>query len=84
MKTFIAMVVGTVPLFVGTVSLVVGTVSLLVTDVALAQNMTMMNGRSPGAGWMDGSGGYGGTALPILLVIAAVALIVWVVRGDKN
>ena len=81
MKTLIVMVVDTVPLVVGTVSLVIGTASLLVTDVALAQDMTMMNGHSPGTGWMDG---YGGPALPILLVIAAIALFVRVVRRDEN
>jgi hypothetical protein len=43
MKTFQAMVVGTVPLFA--------------TGVALAQSGRMMDGNSWGVGWMGGYGG---------------------------
>lgn len=66
MKTLLAMVVGTAP--------------LLATGVAWAQNGTMMNGSTSGAGWMNGYGMYGGIGGPILLVIVVVALVAWVVQ----
>jgi hypothetical protein len=66
MKTLLAMAVGTM-----------GTLLLLAAGVALAQSGNMMNGGMWGTGWM---GGYGGTWVPILLVIAAVGLVVWVVQ----
>ncbi len=66
MKTLLAMVVGAVP--------------LLATGVALAQNGTMMNGGTSGAGWMNGYGGYGGIGGLILLVIIVVALVAWIVQ----
>ena len=50
-------------------------------SLALAQNGTMMGGGMNGLGWM---GGYGGGWLPILLIVVAIALVVWVVqRRDK-
>ena len=58
-------------------AMVVGTVPLLTTGVSLAQSGHMMDGGSWGVGWM---GGYGGIGVPILLVIVAVGLVVWVVQ----
>lgn len=54
--------------------------ALLVGDVALAQNGHMMNDGMWNAGWM---GGYGGMWLPILLVIAVVAVVAWML-GRKG
>lgn len=58
--------------------MVVGTVSLLATGVVLGQNGNIMNGGSPGAGWMHGYGGYG-IGGPIFLLLV-VALVVWMVQ----
>jgi hypothetical protein len=57
----------------------VGTVPLFVAGVALAQNGNMMNGTGSmwGGGWM---GGYGGTWVPVLLVIVAVGLVAWFIK----
>lgn len=65
MKTLLAMAVGSMGAM------------LLATGVALAQSGNMMNGGMWGTGWM---GGYGGTWVPILLVIMVVGLVVWVVQ----
>ena len=54
--------------------------ALLVGDVALAQNGHMMNDGMWNAGWM---GGYGGMWLPIVLVIAVVAVVAWML-GRKG
>ena len=54
--------------------------ALLAGDVALAQNGHIMNDGMWNAGWM---GGYGGMWLPILLVIAVVAVVAWVL-GRKG
>ena len=74
MKTLLAVAVGTVP--------------LLATGAALAQNGNMMNGGGWGSGWMGGyggmGGGYGGILVPVLLVIAAVGLVVWVVKQKRK
>lgn len=59
-------------------ALAVGAVTLLTTGVTFAQNGNMMNGGSWRTGWM---GGYGGTWMPILLVIVVVALIVLILKG---
>ena len=61
MKTFQAMVVGTVPLFA--------------TGVALAQSGRMMDGNSWGVGWMGGYGGIWGPILLVILVVGVVALV---------
>jgi uncharacterized membrane protein len=58
-------------------AMAVGTVPLLATGVSLAQNGNMMNGGMWGTGWM---GGYGGTWVPILLVIVVVGVVVWVIK----
>lgn len=65
MKTLLAMIVGAVPLLVG--------------GAVLAQNGNMMNGGSPGTGWMYGYGGIGG---PLLLVVIVVALVAWMARRN--
>ena len=54
--------------------------ALLGGDVAAAQNGHMMNDGMWNAGWM---GGYGGMWLPILLVIAVVAVVAWML-GRKG
>lgn len=56
-------------------AVVAATTPLLVTDAALAQSGPMMNGGMGMGGWI---GGYGGYWMPILLV-AVVALVVWVI-----
>ncbi len=68
MKTWLAVVAGTVP--------------LLSSGVALAQNGGMMNGGGWGSGWMGGYGGMGGYGIlvPILLVIVVVGLVMWFVK----
>jgi hypothetical protein len=43
---------------------------------AWGQNGHMMGG-SWGSGWM---GGYGGLWLPVLLLVAVIALAVWIVK----
>jgi uncharacterized membrane protein len=53
---------------------------LLVSGAGLAQNSNMMNGGMWNAGWM---GGYGGTWVPILLVIVVVAVVAWML-GRKG
>ena len=45
--------------------------------VAAAQSGPMMNGGMWGGGWM---GGYGGFWMPVLLLVAVVALVVWIVK----
>ena len=41
----------------------------------------MMNGDMWGSGWM---GGYGGMWMPVLILVAVIALLVWIVkRGGK-
>ena len=57
-------------------TLVFGAVPLLTGGAALAQSGNMMGG-SWGDGWM---GGYGGMWMPILLVVAIVAIVVLVMR----
>jgi len=59
------------------IALVIGTVPLLATSVALAQNGSMMNGGGWGMGSMDG---YGGIWLPVLLVVAIVAVVALVMQ----
>ena len=54
----------------------VGTVPWLVTDMAWADGGHMMDGGMWG-GWM---GGYGGHWMPVLVLIAVVALMVWIVK----
>ena len=62
-------------------ALAVGALALFTTSVTLAQNGNMMNGGLWSTGWM---GGYGGIGMPVLLLIVAVVLVVWVVkRGGK-
>jgi hypothetical protein len=64
-------------------AMVVGTVALLPAGVAWAQNGTMMNG----GGWMSdygGMGGYGGLLVPILLVIAAAGLVMWLLKQKRK
>ncbi len=58
---------------------VVGALPLLTADVASAQNGSMMNGGGGmwGGGWM---GGYGGSWVPILLVVVAVGLVAWFIK----
>jgi len=58
-------------------AVVVGTLALFVTGVSLAQGGHMMDGGSWGVGWM---GGFGGIWVPIVLVIVAVGLLLWVVQ----
>lgn len=69
MKTLMTMVVPTLP--------------LTTIGPASAQNGGMMNGSyggTWGGGWM---GGYGGFWVPILLV-AVVALVVWIVMQKRK
>ena len=61
-------------------AMAIGMTLLLFSGVALAQGGNMMNGGAWGSGWM---GGYGGIWMPILLVVAVVALVVWVVKQKK-
>ncbi len=61
-------------------AMAVGTAPLLVTSASFAQSGNMMNGGAWGGGWM---GGYGGMWLPILIVIALIALVVWIVNQKK-
>ena len=58
-------------------------VFLLVTGSALAQsgNRDMMNDSMWGYGWMGGDSGYW---MPLLILVAVVALVVWVVRQQKK
>lgn len=58
-------------------SMAAGTVPFLGAGDALGQSGHMMGGGMGGYGWM---GGYGGIWLPLLLVVAAVGLVVWVVK----
>lgn len=60
-------------------AMVVATVSVLTTGAASAQNSNMMNGGAWGVGWM---GDYGGMGIPLLLVIVAVGLVLWIVKHD--
>ena len=62
-------------------SIGVGMASLLATGSALAQNGHMMNGGMWGSGWM---GGYGGYWVSILVLAVVVALVVWVVKQQKE
>ena len=57
-----------------------GMVLLLVNNISIAQSGHMMNGDSWHGGWM---GGYGGAWMPVLLIVALVALVVWIVK-QKN
>jgi len=60
-------------------AVVVATTSLFVTGAASAQSGSMMNGgMGMGMGMGGWMGGYGGYWMPILLV-AVVALVVWVI-----
>jgi hypothetical protein len=59
----------------------VGLASLLATGSILAQDGTMMNDGMRDAGWM---GGYGGYWVPVLMLIAVAALVVWVVKQQKK
>jgi uncharacterized membrane protein len=73
MKTFLAIAVGALP--------------LLVSTSASAQSGNMMNGGGRGSGWMDGygaMGGYNAAWVPTLLVIAVVALVVWVITQKRK
>ena len=58
----------------------VGAVPLLTNGVSFAQSGNMMNGGTWGYGWM---GGYGGIWMPVLMIIVAVALVVWIVKQKK-
>jgi len=58
-------------------AVVVATTSLFVTGAASAQSGSMMNGGM-GIGMGGWMGGFGGYWMPILLV-AVVALVVWVI-----
>jgi hypothetical protein len=58
-------------------AMVVGTLVLFATGVSLAQGGHMIDGGSWGGGWM---GGFGGIWVPIVLVIVAVGLLLWVVQ----
>lgn len=69
MKTLMTMIVATLP--------------MTAVGPASAQNEGMMNGGYGGmwgGGWM---GGYGGFWIPILLV-AVVALVVWIVMQKRK
>ena len=57
-----------------------GMVLLLVNNISIAQSGHMTNGDSWRGGWM---GGYGGAWMPVLLIVALVALVVWIVK-QKN
>jgi uncharacterized membrane protein len=59
----------------------VGALSLLLPGAAFAQSGNMMNGGASGGGWM---GGYGGAWMPTLLLVAVVALVVWVVTQKRK
>ena len=64
-------------------TIVVATLSLTAVGDAPAQNGGMMNGGyggTSGSGWM---GGYEGFWVPIVLV-AAIALVVWLVMQKRN
>lgn len=64
-------------------TMVVATLPLMAVGPASAQNGGMMNGGHGGTwggGWM---GGYGGFWVPILLV-AVVALVVWIVMQKRK
>ena len=56
-----------------------GIAPLFVVGTASAQN-GMMNGGMGVGGWM---GGYGGYALPVLLVVV-VGLVVWVIMQRRK
>ena len=56
-----------------------GIAPLFVAGTASAQN-GMMNGGMGVGGWM---GGYGGYALPVLLVVV-VGLVVWVIMQRRK
>ena len=62
MKTFLATVVGTVPLFA--------------TGVALAQSGHMMDGNSWGVGWMGGYGGISLPIYLFLVAVGLVVWVV--------
>lgn len=57
-------------------ALTTAAVALPTGAAAWAQNGNMMGG-SWGSGWM---GGYGGPWVPVLLLVAVIALAVWVVK----
>lgn len=64
-------------------TMAMGVLPAVTAGTSWAQNGTMMNGGYWGGGWM---GGYGGTWMPLLmivLVVAVIALIVWIMRGGK-
>lgn len=64
-------------------AMTMGVLPAVTSGTSWAQNGTMMNGGYWGGGWM---GGYGGTWMPLLmivLVVAVIALIVWIMRGGK-
>jgi len=67
MKTLLAMVVGTMPLFSA--------------RIALAQNGTMMNGGGWMGGY-GAMGGYDGILVPILLVIVVAGVVMWFVKQN--
>ena len=62
MKTWLAMVVGTLPLFA--------------TGVALAQSGHMMDGNSWGVGWMGGYGGIWLPIFLVVVAVGLVAWVV--------
>lgn len=62
-------------------SMAVGTASLVSSGVVIAQTGSMMGGGNSGFGWMNG---YGGFWMPVLLIVAVIALVVLVIqRKDK-
>lgn len=60
-------------------TMVLGTLALFATGVSLAQSV--MDRGAWGVGWM---GGLGGIWVPIVLVLAAAGLLVWVVRRERE
>jgi uncharacterized membrane protein len=67
MKTLLASVVGTLPLFAA--------------SVAMAQNGNMMNGDGWGMGWMGGYGGIWGPLLLVVVVAGVVVLVMQQRKG---
>ena len=59
-------------------AIALGTLPMLATQSAFAQNNSVMN-----RGMMESSG-YAGLWLPVLLIVAAIALVAWRIKRRRK
>jgi len=59
-------------------AIALGTLPMLVTQSAFAENNSVMN-----RGMMESSG-YAGLWLPVLLIVAAIALVAWNIKRRRK